>query len=205
MSALLDRRLSRLETYLSPQRLRHSMGVMETMGALVDVYGLDREPAITAGLLHDIAKELPVERQIALVREAGIAIRRPCERHPMYLHGPVSAYLARVEFGVSDAAVLDAIHTHATYSPDPFPPATSLLEWGLRLADLAEPGREFSGLHKLRALTFSGRLWEAALLQSQWIIEHFEAIGIAVHPYLLQTRNAISAELGISDDFFARQ
>ena len=53
--AIMERHLPRLEAALTPARLRHSLGVMQVMGELASVYGLDREQAMTAGLLHDAA------------------------------------------------------------------------------------------------------------------------------------------------------
>lgn len=49
-----------LENILTPARLQHSLGVMQVMADLADVY--DLELAQTAGLLHDAAKDLPPEQ-----------------------------------------------------------------------------------------------------------------------------------------------
>jgi hypothetical protein len=82
-----------LKRLLTPQRLQHSLGVMQVIGESAGIYSLDRTRAVTAGLLHDAAKDLGPEQQLALAEEAGIEIHYPCERTPLYLHGPVGAYL----------------------------------------------------------------------------------------------------------------
>jgi HD superfamily phosphohydrolase YqeK len=46
---------------LTPTRLQHSQGVMRVMADLLDIFGLEHEQALTAGLLHDTAKDLNQE------------------------------------------------------------------------------------------------------------------------------------------------
>lgn len=72
--------LPRLEAALTPARLRHSVGVMHVMGELAEVYGLDRRQALTAGLLHDAAKDFMPEEQEASHRASGYQIKHPVER-----------------------------------------------------------------------------------------------------------------------------
>jgi HD superfamily phosphohydrolase YqeK len=50
-----------LKQLLTPNRLRHSYGVMQVMQELAPIYALDPKKALLAGLLHDAAKELPPE------------------------------------------------------------------------------------------------------------------------------------------------
>ena len=54
-----------LELNLTPARLRHSIGVMHVMTELAEIYSLDLAQAQTAGLLHDAAKDLEPEQQLA--------------------------------------------------------------------------------------------------------------------------------------------
>ena len=69
--------------------------------------------------------------------------------HPVVLHAPLSAALARADFGIDDEAVLSAIskHTlgHAAMSP---------LDCILYLADGLEPGRTFGERESLVDLAF---------------------------------------------------
>ena len=66
--------ISFLEKVLTPSRLAHSLGVMEVMGELAEVYQLDRHKALTAGTLHDAGKDLSVEKQNELKKAANIQI-----------------------------------------------------------------------------------------------------------------------------------
>ena len=65
---IVDRYRPFLEQVLTPMRLRHSLGVMQVMGELAGVYGLDRDTALAAGLLHDAAKDLDEACYMALVK-----------------------------------------------------------------------------------------------------------------------------------------
>jgi HD superfamily phosphohydrolase YqeK len=82
---------------------------MQVMAELTPIYSLDRAQAKSAGLLHDAARDLNCEHQLALAKEAGIELCDPCEQHPVYLHALVGAYLAAKELGVMDRLILDAI------------------------------------------------------------------------------------------------
>jgi predicted HD superfamily hydrolase involved in NAD metabolism len=190
-----------LEKELSPKRLQHSLGVMGVMRDLAPVYGLDPEQAITAGLLHDAAKDLSPERQAELVREAGIQIQYPCETdYVLYLHGPVGAYLVEKELGVRDLLVLESIRSHCyTAKGEAF---DSPLAWCLRFADILEPGRVWDvrwfrdGGQRLRQAVYSGRLAEGAFLQTGWLMRMFEEKGFAVHPNHRQSFQQFASQLG---------
>lgn len=183
----IDRYLPRLKAALTPARLRHSLGVMQVMGELAPVYGLDREQAMTSGLLHDAAKDFSPEQQEAGHRACGYQIKYPVERdYNLYLHGPVCAYVVETEHGVTDRLILNAIKTHTAVDGEDF---DHPLSWCLRFSDLLEPNRDWrnvpwlaKGLPRLRDAAFGGRLDEAALLQYGWVNEWFTAFGFPVHP-----------------------
>lgn len=184
---ILDRHMPRLKAALTPARLRHSLGVMQMMGELAEVYGLDQEQALTAGLLHDAAKDFAPEEQEAGHRASGYQIKYPVEQdYNLYLHGPVCAFVAETEYGVTDRLILNAIRTHTAVDGEDFDHA---LSWCLRFSDLLEPNRNWQdvpwlakGLPRLRDAVYGGRLDEAALLQYGWVDQWFTAYGYPVHP-----------------------
>lgn len=55
-----------MEQELSSKRYLHTLGVSYTAACLAMAHGADMESAMTAGLLHDCAKPLKGEEQIAL-------------------------------------------------------------------------------------------------------------------------------------------
>jgi len=191
-----------LKRILTSQRLQHSVGVMHVMGELAEIYALDRTRAMTAGLLHDAARDLELERQLALVEEAEITLSYSCERHPVYLHALVGAYLVSKELGITDDLILDAISTHSyAGSRDDL---DGLFSRCLRAADILAPIQEWKGKERLKSVVYAGRMDEAALLQGAWLIEFFQERGIPVHPNLVKSFEALSAKLGVGDSFFER-
>ena len=202
MSAQTDHHLSYLRQILTPGRFEHSIGVMHVMGELAVIYSLDRSRAMTAGLLHDAAKDLEPERQLALAEEAEIMFSHPCERHPIYLHAPMSAYLVSKELGITDSLILDAISAHS-YAGDG-DHSDALFSRCLRFADILAPSKEWKGMRKLKSVVYAGRVEEAALLQSGWLIEYFREESIPIHPNLLNDYQALSARLGVMNSFFER-
>ena len=80
---LIDRYLPFLNSLLTPSRLQHSVAVMRVMAELTPIHSLDRAQEMTSGLLHDAARDLSSEDQLALAEEAGIELCDPCEQHPV--------------------------------------------------------------------------------------------------------------------------
>jgi predicted HD superfamily hydrolase involved in NAD metabolism len=199
----LDRYHLFLKRVLTPPRLQHSVGVMRVMGELAGVYALDRQRAMTAGLLHDAAKDLELERQLALADQAGIKFAYPCERHPVYLHAPASASLVSQELGITDRLILDAISAHSFV--DVGEHSNTTFSWCLRFADLLAPSQPWEGMRKLKDTAYGGRMEEAALLQCGWLLEYFEEKAIPVHPHLEANYQTLFVRLGVDGSFFERR
>jgi predicted HD superfamily hydrolase involved in NAD metabolism len=202
ITAQVDRYISFLRGLLTPQRLQHSIGVMQVMAELAEIYSLDRVQAITAGLLHDAAKDLSVEQQLALSEEAGLDLTQPCDRHPVYLHAQTGAYLVSKELGITDGTILGAIATHsyAANGHDFDAPLSQCL----RSADILAPLHEWKGLRKLTSMVYAGQMAAATLLQCGWLIEYFQVQGIPVHSDLTQKYNTLSTSLAVERSFFDR-
>jgi len=198
---LIQSYTAHLKRRLSPHRFRHSLGVMSTMCDLAELYGLDRTRAAITGLVHDIAKELPKERLLALADDASIPFGHPCERLPIYLHGPVGAYLAKRELVIGDPIILEAIASHTFYGSAPFDNHFQRCLW---LADLTEPTRTFPGVDKLRATLYEGRMEEALLLHSGWVIDWFQRNRIPIHPQIETLFETLSARLEPDQALLAR-
>ena len=101
-----------LKDNLVEERYIHSLGVMEAAVELAQMFNLDVEKARLAGLLHDAAKCFPNEELLDIIKEH-IPEVHECELlNYKTLHAPVSAYLAKEKFGISDSEILDAIRWH---------------------------------------------------------------------------------------------
>ena len=101
-----------LKDNLVEERYIHSLGVMEAAVELARMFNLDEEKARLAGLLHDAAKCFPNEKLLEIIKEH-IPEVHECELlNYKTLHAPVSAYLAKTKFNVTDVEILDAIRWH---------------------------------------------------------------------------------------------
>lgn len=192
--------LPALQSWLSPGRLQHVLGVRAMMGELANVYGLDRGQAMLAGLLHDSAKDLPPARQWALVRAAGLELADECERHPIYLHGLAGACLVRRDLNIQQPAVLESIATHSTHGWT----ASPLFSWCLRFADLLAPSGDWHGREKLARVALGGDWRTAALLLTSWLIEYLHKKSLPVHPNLPRNLGALAAGRPLPPAFFSR-
>jgi predicted HD superfamily hydrolase involved in NAD metabolism len=172
------------------------------MRDLADIYSLDGDKAALTGLLHDVAKDLSHEEQLAIAEEAGVRYSFPCESHPVYLHATVGAHMVSKHLGVSDPTILDAISTHS-YSGDGVG-YNSAFSRCLRFADILAPTQEWVGMERLRSLVYTRQFEEAVLLQSVWLIEYFESCNIPIHPNLAREVRDGSERLGVGDEFFRR-
>jgi predicted HD superfamily hydrolase involved in NAD metabolism len=190
-----------LERHLTPPRLQHSLGVMAVMEELAEIYQLDHTQAMTAGLLHDAAKDLTPEQLLALAEEANFRFSSPCEQNPIYLHAPMGAYFLVKELGFTDDLVLDAIATHSFTNGHNF---DAPLSWCLRFADILAPVKEWSGMKKFKNVVYAGQIEAAAFLQCGWLIEYIQEIHIPVHPHLIKTFQSLSARLSVNKTFFER-
>lgn len=170
-----------LSNHLSPERMQHSLGVMQVMEALAPIYSLDPAAACLAGLAHDAGKELPLERMFAIAKSYGLPLQDATDKDPLFLHGPCSAHLAQQELDISDPLILEAIFRHsylgngAVQSP--------VFCWCLRFADMLEPGRDWQDLRdSIEPLVYSGRMGEAAHAMMDWLIPFLIRIDVTPHP-----------------------
>ena len=106
-----------LKEILSERRYIHSLGVMEMAGKLAKIHNEDIETTKIAGLLHDIAKEMPKEEMLKYVKENNIETNKIERINTAILHGKIGADMARKRYGVSKQ-IQDAIKYHTTTSPE---------------------------------------------------------------------------------------
>ena len=101
-----------LKCNLNEERYEHTLGTAEMAERLAEMLNLDKNKAKLAGLLHDCAKCFPNEKLLEIIHTK-IPDVDECELlNYKTLHAPVSAYIAKEEFGVEDAEILSAIRWH---------------------------------------------------------------------------------------------
>jgi predicted HD superfamily hydrolase involved in NAD metabolism len=135
--------------YMSEKRFRHTLGVRDTAVRLAKAYRCSAENAAVAALLHDVARDMPLERQQRLVLEGYPRFSCSSEvfRDPLLLHASAGSVLAREDFRVHDRNVLRSIELHTTGGP-----TMGVLEKVVFVADFIEPGRRFRGVRQARVL-----------------------------------------------------
>jgi len=127
----------KLESTMDSYRFQHTLGVMITCANLAMAHGIeDYEKAQIAGLLHDCAKHIPPAKQLELCLAYHLPITETEKQAPYLLHAKLGAYLAKVEYGISDEEILHSIRYHTTGTK-----AMSDMDKILYIADYIEPSR----------------------------------------------------------------
>ena len=172
------------QSVMSDKRFAHTMGVAEEAEKLARVWGADPEKAYLAGLIHDIAKELPKEKVDRLLEEAGETERFKEPSEAVALHGFLAAYIARKELGISDEEVLDAAKYHTTGRL-----GMTLLEKIIYVADFTEVGRKYPQSKEVRELAREN-LDEAVLKEADYVIKFIIDSGRILCTSTVEVRNS---------------
>ena len=137
-----------VKSRLSEKRFRHTQGCVDMAERLSERWGADVALARRAAWLHDVAKELPYEKQLEIVKDSGDSLTL-IQKSQKIIHAFSGAILARDEF-LECEDVCSAIRWHTTARS-----GMSKLEKVIWLADLTEEGRSFNGVEEIRKLAFS--------------------------------------------------
>ena len=128
---------------MSGKRLLHSINVCVLATRYAVRFGADPDKCALAALLHDCAKELPEDEQIALSAK----IIHGYIPGKQILHSPAGAVYAREHYGVEDQEVLDAIQFHTIGRE-----VMTMTDKIVYLADKVEPARHYDDLTEIRRL-----------------------------------------------------
>lgn len=113
-----DNLISDIEQYLqknlTEKRLIHSVSTAETSKKLCLKFNLDSEKGYIAGLLHDVARELPEGEMRGLALSDGKGTIKEEEDNFVLLHGRAGAVTAKKIFSVNDEFITEAIRLHTT-------------------------------------------------------------------------------------------
>jgi predicted HD superfamily hydrolase involved in NAD metabolism len=159
---------NRVRGLINEKRYLHTLGVRDTALLLCRQYGCSRKKAEVAALLHDIARDLPVEKMVELIQTNGLwkGEYSVIEHNPLLLHAHAGRVIALTEFNVHDVEILQSIELHTTGGE-----SMSLLDKIIFVADFTEPGRTFRGVEKARELARMD-LDRAVLYIYSYILRH---------------------------------
>ena len=139
-----------LKAHLKPNRYIHSQSVAELAGALSDIYDVNVETAVRAGILHDAGKGFSGPELVRFCRTHKIRVpffEDICRQEPSLLHSYVSAWLAKHQFGIKDVQTLHAISEHTLGSLH-----MSTLSKILFVADISSKDRKYKDAFLIRNL-----------------------------------------------------
>ena len=112
-----DEKLKAINEYvkdkLSEKRYKHSIAVMNRAVELAKKYGANEKDCMYAGLIHDVAKEVPKNQCVLLAEELGVSLDEIEKNNLLLVHAKIGAYIAKKRFNLSDE-ICDAVRTHTT-------------------------------------------------------------------------------------------
>lgn len=168
---------------LSEKRYKHVLGVAKTAKELATLNGVDENKAELAAMLHDIAKEMPVDEQMRILKKNNFNITEIEKASLQVLHGFVGEFLAREKFNINDEEVLKAVAYHTTGKAN-----MTKLEKIIYIADYIEPTRNYPGVEKLREVTYKD-LDKGVLMGINNTIKLLLDKDGVIHPLTIEARN----------------
>lgn len=130
-----------VKSYMSEKRYVHTCSMAQLAVDIAKANQLDPLKAYVAGMLHDIAKEMPAKKAEKLMQKY----------YPEYINKPqaiwhqwLSAYIAKTIFYLDDKEILQAITNHTTGSSE-----MSLLDMCIYCADKYDPSRGFDSSQEI--------------------------------------------------------
>lgn len=128
------------------KRYEHVLRVAETAKSLAKNYQVSVDKAEQSALFHDIAKFMDKQALRLILVKENLDHRLLSFHHELW-HGPVGAVIAKLDFGIEDEEILNAVRYHTTGRAGMSP-----LEKVVYIADMIEPGRNFPGVDQLREI-----------------------------------------------------
>ena len=178
-----DQLLVKMQQLLPEKRLKHCLGVEQTAIELAERFGVDREKAGLAGLLHDYAKKLSDEEFLALIDKYDLAPKLKDWGNNVW-HGLVGVYKIREDLGLSDPEILRSIEIHTVGSAQ-----MSDLDKVVYVADYIEHNRDFTGVAEAREIACIS-LNRAVAYETAHTVEYLAHQGLPIFPQTLETYNA---------------
>jgi len=183
-----EQMVEKLMGMLSKEKFEHSLQVKDSAVKLAFIHNGDAEKAAVAGLLHDCAKCMTDQDLLIKAQKYSILLDDILRREPGILHAVVGAEVARREFEVTDADILNAIRHHTTGEEK-----MGLLEKIIYIADYISEDRKFEESEELRKVVQED-LNAGVLMGMDLTIRHVISKGRLIHPITINARNSLIIE-----------
>ncbi len=185
----------RIRSYMSEKRLAHTYAVEREITSLSEIYAPEEEFTLrVAALLHDITKELSLQKQLQLCLLSDIIYTREEMLTPKIFHSRTAGAVIKQDFSEwATDDILSAIRWHTTGHSD-----MTLSEQLLFLADFIEDTRTFESCVKLRRFFYDGignaqdkmsHLRDTMILALDFTIAELVSDGKPIHVDTVSARN----------------
>lgn len=168
---------------LGDKRYEHSLCVSRAAAQLARRYGADEEKAETAGVLHDVMKDLPREEQRKLMERYEIRLTEVEQSAPKLWHAILGAEYIRRELGVTDPEILQAVRYHTTGRKN-----MTLLDKVLFIADFTSDDRDYPGVEQIREAA-QNSLEEAMIEGIVFTVKDLAGARHPIHPDTIAAYN----------------
>ena len=170
---------------LNEKRYHHSLEVAKEAKRLALKYGCDSNKAYFAGLLHDITKNTPDEKQLQIISDFDIILTDIELGAKKLWHAITGAAYVKNVLKIDDEEIINAIRYHTTAKAN-----MSLLEKVLYLADFTSADRDYEDVDIMRKLvdeSLQGALKYALCYTMKDLVNR----QLAVHPDTVAAYNQI--------------
>ena len=205
---ICDARLSALRDAVSgvlgEKRYRHTLGVEEAAVTIGEFCLPDKLYELScAALLHDIAKEMPMDEQLSIMQRSGVEFTEEDYASKALFHSFAAPTVIKERFSsFATSEVLSAVFKHTAADP-----VMSVFDEIIFIADFVEEGREYSACKERRTRLLSGLkdartpeerlsvLHIAVLDVIDFTIKFLEEKGKAVNSRMLLARKSIASKI----------
>ena len=142
-----------VSTRMSAKRYEHTRSVEECAVALGEFFGItDISEIRAAALLHDVAKEIPLDVQIELLNSARVNLTRDDLESTGVIHSFTAPIIVKRDFpGFATENVLSAVEKHTVGAEN-----MTLFDKIIFISDYVEFTRPYPSCREVRDFLFSG-------------------------------------------------
>lgn len=137
-----------LKGILSEKRYNHSVAVANQAVCLAEIYGVNSEDALIAGLVHDACKELSLEEQLKIINESDIILTDIEKIESNLWHGYAASSFIKNKWGIVNDDIISAVRYHTCGRGN-----MSLLEKIIFVADLTSLDRNYPDAQMIREIS----------------------------------------------------
>ncbi|WP_010531056.1 bis(5'-nucleosyl)-tetraphosphatase (symmetrical) YqeK [Lentibacillus jeotgali] len=183
-----DEAIDLIRPQLKQTRFEHTLRVAETAVTLAKKNNQSVDRMELAAILHDYAKNFPLEDLRQVINESELPQDLLLYHHELW-HGPAASVIMEREHGITDEDIRNAIRYHTTGRA-----GMSQFETILFVADYVEPGRTFPGVEEVRE-TADTNLYRAAWMALRNTIQFLVGKHGSVYPDTFYAYNDLTLRL----------